>query len=297
MKRTLTASLAMDVKGDPTVSEDVMMQQGYSSPAPEASDTAGFYTTQSRDHEVGDGRVAQETQQPHQPHEEPSPEPQQSRASVSAEELQLAAQLTQGLAPMMAAHNQAQEQQLQQVQEAEMHSRDPSYDHHTQDVDFQDQQTQQDLHGQVQEPEQEYDDHLQDQEYETQAQRDAASLQQQLQTQLANHERELQNILREQAQGQTAADAHYAPTSLTSSHLQQQHLPLGHLGQQYQMQDSSIPPRKRSKVSRACDECRRKKIKCDALSDVIDEPCSNCRRSSAQCLFSRIPQKRGPSKG
>ncbi|KAF4504627.1 hypothetical protein G6O67_008054 [Ophiocordyceps sinensis] len=65
---------------------------------------------------------------------------------------------------------------------------------------------------------------------------------------------------------------------------------------QYQMGDG-IPPRKRSKVSRACDECRRKKIKCDAQSDTGDSPCSSCSRSSIRCLFSRVPQKRGPSKG
>lgn len=57
------------------------------------------------------------------------------------------------------------------------------------------------------------------------------------------------------------------------------------------------PPRKRSKVSRACDECRRKKVRCDAQSDLGDAPCSNCKRSSQRCSFSRIPQKRGPSKG
>ncbi|KAF5009540.1 hypothetical protein FDECE_4252 [Fusarium decemcellulare] len=61
--------------------------------------------------------------------------------------------------------------------------------------------------------------------------------------------------------------------------------------------DNSIPPRKRSKVSRACDECRRKKIKCDAQSDTGETPCSSCARSSIRCLFSRVPQKRGPSKG
>jgi hypothetical protein len=58
-----------------------------------------------------------------------------------------------------------------------------------------------------------------------------------------------------------------------------------------------LPPRKRSKVSRACDECRRKKIKCDAVSESGETPCSNCTRSNARCLFSRVPQKRGPSKG
>ncbi|EWG39500.1 hypothetical protein FVEG_15018 [Fusarium verticillioides 7600] len=68
------------------------------------------------------------------------------------------------------------------------------------------------------------------------------------------------------------------------------------MGPQYPI-DNSIPPRKRSKVSRACDECRRKKIKCDAQSDTGDAPCSSCARSSIRCLFSRVPQKRGPSKG
>ncbi|KHO01668.1 C6 finger domain-containing protein [Metarhizium album ARSEF 1941] len=65
---------------------------------------------------------------------------------------------------------------------------------------------------------------------------------------------------------------------------------------QYAMGEG-IPPRKRSKVSRACDECRRKKIKCDAQSDSGETPCSSCARSSIRCLFSRVPQKRGPSKG
>jgi hypothetical protein len=73
-----------------------------------------------------------------------------------------------------------------------------------------------------------------------------------------------------------------------------EHLPQAHGG--YQMPDATTP-RKRSKVSRACDECRRKKIKCDAQSEAHEQPCSNCRRSNAQCLFSRVPQKRGPSKG
>ncbi|KAK9468910.1 hypothetical protein V1512DRAFT_245725 [Lipomyces arxii] len=56
-------------------------------------------------------------------------------------------------------------------------------------------------------------------------------------------------------------------------------------------------PRKRSKVSRACDECRRKKIRCDATLDSGPEQCSSCKRVGEKCSFSRIPMKRGPSKG
>lgn len=81
-------------------------------------------------------------------------------------------------------------------------------------------------------------------------------------------------------------------------HHMQPHGSLGHSIQHYGPPISdNTPPRKRSKVSRACDECRRKKVKCDATSENGEDPCSNCRRSGITCLFSRIPQKRGPSKG
>ncbi|EFW21768.1 Glucose-responsive transcription factor [Coccidioides posadasii str. Silveira] len=55
--------------------------------------------------------------------------------------------------------------------------------------------------------------------------------------------------------------------------------------------------RKRTKVSRACDECRRKKVRCDATSEAGVDMCSNCRRTNSTCEFSRVPMKRGPSKG
>jgi hypothetical protein len=54
---------------------------------------------------------------------------------------------------------------------------------------------------------------------------------------------------------------------------------------------------KRTKVSRACDDCRRKKIRCDALDESGSFACSNCVRTGARCAFSRQPLKRGPSKG
>lgn len=53
----------------------------------------------------------------------------------------------------------------------------------------------------------------------------------------------------------------------------------------------------RTKVSRACDECRRKKIRCDAADETGAAPCSHCSRSGLNCAFSRQPLKRGPSKG
>lgn len=64
---------------------------------------------------------------------------------------------------------------------------------------------------------------------------------------------------------------------------------------------SRDPPRKRSKISRACDACRRKKIKCNAeysttLSKVT-QICNNCQKNGDECTFSRTPLKRGPSKG
>ncbi|CDR41274.1 CYFA0S07e00144g1_1 [Cyberlindnera fabianii] len=63
----------------------------------------------------------------------------------------------------------------------------------------------------------------------------------------------------------------------------------------------NVPQRKRSKVSRACDECRRKKVRCDAALDSsstsVVKPCTNCTRNNETCSFERVPLKRGPSKG
>lgn len=60
-------------------------------------------------------------------------------------------------------------------------------------------------------------------------------------------------------------------------------------------------PRKRSKVSRACDACRRKKIRCNAefLASLlrVTKMCTNCTKTGENCLFSRVPLKRGPTKG
>ncbi|RKF77979.1 putative transcriptional regulatory protein [Golovinomyces cichoracearum] len=81
------------------------------------------------------------------------------------------------------------------------------------------------------------------------------------------------------------------------AHLQQSPGSLDQLGGHYGTRDGSLAPRKRTKVSRACDECRRKKIRCDATTDQNDVHCSNCKRVGARCQFSRVPMKRGPSKG
>lgn len=53
--------------------------------------------------------------------------------------------------------------------------------------------------------------------------------------------------------------------------------------------------KKRTKASRACDQCRKKKIKCDY--NELKSICTNCQKSKDKCAFERIPLKRGPSKG
>lgn len=85
------------------------------------------------------------------------------------------------------------------------------------------------------------------------------------------------------------------------------------------------PQRKRLRISRACDECRRRKTRCDIVGAfpgepghpltvsgavpplepnvepkgemLILQPCMNCRRSQVTCSYSKRPLKRGPSKG
>ncbi|KAI8391023.1 fungal-specific transcription factor domain-containing protein [Radiomyces spectabilis] len=45
---------------------------------------------------------------------------------------------------------------------------------------------------------------------------------------------------------------------------------------------------KRLKITRACDECRKRKVKCDGV-----QPCGRCRKSDADCVFAKQPPKRG----
>ncbi|KAI8935385.1 hypothetical protein NX059_007968 [Plenodomus lindquistii] len=87
-----------------------------------------------------------------------------------------------------------------------------------------------------------------------------------------------------------------APPRPTHSPQQMAHAVMSLEGQ-HEHYDPNDPSRKRSKVSRACDECRRKKIRCDATSENGPEACSSCKRTGARCQFSRQPMKRGPSKG
>ncbi|CCF56444.1 hypothetical protein KAFR_0B01450 [Kazachstania africana CBS 2517] len=53
--------------------------------------------------------------------------------------------------------------------------------------------------------------------------------------------------------------------------------------------------KRRTKASRACDQCRKKKVKCDNGDDR--SVCTNCQRNGEKCTFERVPLKRGPSKG
>ncbi|KAI8334368.1 fungal-specific transcription factor domain-containing protein [Chlamydoabsidia padenii] len=50
---------------------------------------------------------------------------------------------------------------------------------------------------------------------------------------------------------------------------------------------------KRQRVSRACDLCRRKKIRCDGLIPI----CSNCNAFDLECTYKDTTKKRGPPKG
>ncbi|KAF1923148.1 uncharacterized protein M421DRAFT_9928 [Didymella exigua CBS 183.55] len=93
------------------------------------------------------------------------------------------------------------------------------------------------------------------------------------------------------------AHPHFQPQQRpTHSPQQMAHVAMS-LGEHTEQFDPNDPNRKRSKVSRACDECRRKKIRCDATSENGPEACSSCKRTGARCQFSRQPMKRGPSKG
>ncbi|GAV49581.1 hypothetical protein ZYGR_0P02260 [Zygosaccharomyces rouxii] len=53
--------------------------------------------------------------------------------------------------------------------------------------------------------------------------------------------------------------------------------------------------KRRTKASRACDQCRKRKIRCDYDDDK--GVCTSCRKNGESCAFERIQLKRGPSKG
>ncbi|OAD67961.1 Zn(2)-C6 fungal-specific transcription factor [Phycomyces blakesleeanus NRRL 1555(-)] len=48
---------------------------------------------------------------------------------------------------------------------------------------------------------------------------------------------------------------------------------------------------KRIKIQRACDACRKRKVKCDGV-----QPCERCRKADCPCVFGQPPTKRGPPK-
>ncbi|PKB97684.1 hypothetical protein RhiirA5_467133 [Rhizophagus irregularis] len=49
---------------------------------------------------------------------------------------------------------------------------------------------------------------------------------------------------------------------------------------------------KRLKVTRACESCRRRKVKCDGGSGGSQTPCSSCRKLKIDCIFSNMAMKR-----
>ncbi|SCU92054.1 LAFA_0F07668g1_1 [Lachancea sp. 'fantastica'] len=58
-----------------------------------------------------------------------------------------------------------------------------------------------------------------------------------------------------------------------------------------------VTERRRSKASRACDQCREKKTKCDFGDGSHSAVCSVCKKLGKTCTFARVPMKRGPIKG
>ncbi|KAI8870843.1 hypothetical protein GQ42DRAFT_102895, partial [Ramicandelaber brevisporus] len=50
----------------------------------------------------------------------------------------------------------------------------------------------------------------------------------------------------------------------------------------------------RKRISKACDQCRRRKAKCDFSGSG---PCSGCTSAGIECQFTKQSKKRGPPKG
>lgn len=50
---------------------------------------------------------------------------------------------------------------------------------------------------------------------------------------------------------------------------------------------------KRRRIARACDMCRKKKIKCDGKLPK----CGHCTNYKTECVFTQVEKKRNPPKG
>jgi hypothetical protein len=57
--------------------------------------------------------------------------------------------------------------------------------------------------------------------------------------------------------------------------------------------DGSMRDSKRRRIARACDMCRKKKIKCDGKMPK----CSHCENYKTECIFTQVEKKRAPPKG
>ncbi|KAF9433834.1 hypothetical protein BGZ76_008927 [Entomortierella beljakovae] len=57
--------------------------------------------------------------------------------------------------------------------------------------------------------------------------------------------------------------------------------------------NSNSSQQKRSKITKACDNCRRRRVKCDGVPDG----CGGCKAAKTQCVYTTSNTKRGPPKG
>ncbi|KAI1850442.1 hypothetical protein JX266_004300 [Neoarthrinium moseri] len=273
---------------------DVVMQS-YPSPTVDGQDNNPFYHTTPRQDQQPQSDLSHHHDDQGQLEEPPTPRHSGRQPMSSAEELQLAAQLSQGLAHGLPMMDPTDEQSLQHVMaQHDLDQHDPDLQHQADQLNHDHEQLHHDplpQHDGLPPHDEHGHEHIHEHIHSHDQDIPQSHSDQQ---QLQHHDEQQQANQHHQAQHQYIPEQHQQQ--------QQPHLqpaaPMDHMPQQFPpMTDNSIPPRKRSKVSRACDECRRKKVKCDAPSEGGDEPCSNCRRSNMRCLFSRIPQKRGPSKG
>lgn len=83
----------------------------------------------------------------------------------------------------------------------------------------------------------------------------------------------------------------YAPDGMTM-----QHLPPELAAQMFSDHSTLLDDTneaKRRRISRACDMCRKKKIKCDGVLPN----CGHCTNYKTKCEFTQVEKKRSPPKG
>ncbi|KAI9307650.1 fungal-specific transcription factor domain-containing protein [Cunninghamella echinulata] len=121
------------------------------------------------------------------------------------------------------------------------------------------------------------------------------SLQSTQQREQQQHTYQTQNIHHSQPPLRPLQPLLHSTTDITQRNYEPYAYPSQFNNQQTLPDNFNGPDLKRIRISRACDTCRRKKVKCDTSGS--GNTCKNCKTAKIECTYNDNAKKRGPPKG